>query len=105
MARRSRTPATTPEASENRMIALAIRQAEKQMEEGTASAQIIVHYLKLASSKNRLEEKRLQKEIELASAKTAAIESQKRSEELFDRAIKAMRTYQGTDDEDDEYDY
>lgn len=103
MARR-RTPATTPEASENRMISLAIKQAEKQMEEGTASAQIIVHYLKLASTKNRLEEQRIRKEIELSSAKTAMLESQKRSEELFDRAIKAMRGYQGLDDRDDEYD-
>ena len=44
-------PALTPEARENQMISLAVDLAEKQLMEGTASSQVITHYLKLGSTK------------------------------------------------------
>lgn len=101
-------PALSPEAQENKMIALAISLAEKQLVEGTASSQIITHYLKLATEKERLEREKLEKENELLKAKTDAIESAKRVEELYAEALKAMRYYRGEDVEDfidDEEDY
>lgn len=86
-------PAISPEADENRMIALAIRAAEKQLEEGTASPSVIVHYLKLASSKERLEQEKSKRELELLEAKTEAIKSAKRTEELYSEALLAMKSY------------
>ena len=98
-------PALTPEARENQMIALAEDLAEQQLRDGTASSQLITHYLKLATARERLERVKLEKENELLIAKTEALQSQKRIEELYADAIKAMRKYSGHGDEeyDDEY--
>lgn len=99
-------PATTPEAREQQMIALAVDLAEKQLLEGTASSQVITHFLKLATSKAELEKEKMKKENELLSAKTEALQSAKRVEELYANALAAMRTYSGqsgSEDNDDEY--
>ena len=88
-------PALTPEARENQMISLAIDLAEKQLIEGTASSQVITHYLKLGSSKEKLEMEKLAKENELLRAKTEALESERRTEELYADAIAAMQRYRG----------
>ena len=47
IAKKVRTP-INPEARENLLVSLAIDLAEKQLREGSASAQVITHYLKLA---------------------------------------------------------
>ena len=88
-------PALTPEARENQMIALAVDCAEQQLRDGTASSQVIVHYLKLGSSKEKLEKEKLEKENELLIAKIEAMQSAKASEELYAKAIEAMRRYSG----------
>ena len=100
-------PATTPEARENQLIALAVDLAEKQLIEGTASSQVITHYLKLGSSKERLEREKLERENELLRAKAESLQSAQRSEEVYKEALKAMRTYSGqiTDEEEDDYDF
>lgn len=90
-----RRPGTTPEARESQMIELADALAERQLREGNASAQVITHYLKLGSSRERLEQERLKLEQELLRAKTEQIAAQQRQEELFAEAIKAMRAYSG----------
>ena len=101
-------PATTPEARENQMIALAVDLAEKQLIEGTASSQVITHYLKLATTKEKIEREILEKQKELIVAKTENLQSAKRIEELYSNALKAMQNYSGQtcsmeDDEDDNY--
>lgn len=88
-------PAITPEARENQMVTLAVDLAEKQLRDGTASSQVITHFLKIASSKERLEREILAQQKELIEAKTAALKSQKRVEELYEEAIDAMRRYSG----------
>lgn len=88
-------PALTPEARENQMIALAVDCAEQQLRDGTASSQVIVHYLKLGSSKEKLEKEKLEKENGLLTAKIEAMQSAKASEELYTKAIEAMRRYSG----------
>jgi len=94
---RKRPPARTPEARENQMISLAIDLAEKQLEKGTASSQVITHYLKLGSTKERIEKEILEKQKDLITAKTEAIKSAKRVEELYAEALQAMRSYSGGD--------
>ena len=93
-------PALTAEGREKQMISLAIDCAEKQLREGTASSQVITHYLKLASTKNLLEMEKLKKENELLKAKTDAIKSAKSQEELYAKAIAAIRRYSGACEED-----
>ena len=95
-------PALTPEARENQLISLAVDLAERQLQDGTASSQVITHYLKMGSSKERLEQEIREMEKELIKAKTEALQSQKRMDELYANAIKAMRTYNGQSVDDDE---
>lgn len=93
-------PALTPEARENQMISLAVDLAEKQLLEGTASAQVITHYLKLGATTARLEKEKLERENELLKAKTKALESVEKVEELYTNAINAMRIYGGYGNEE-----
>ena len=93
--------ALTPEARENQLIALAVDLAEQQLREGTASSQVITHYLKLGSTKERLEKEMLAKQKELVEAKTESLKSAKRVEELYSQAIAAMRRYSGQEEPDD----
>lgn len=94
-------PALTPEARENQLISLAVDLAEQQLREGTASSQVITHYLKLGSTKERIEKEILEKQKELISAKTENLKSQKKMDELYAEAIKAMKTYSGHGDQDE----
>ena len=102
---RKTRPALTPEGRENQLIAKAINLAERQLDEGTASSQVITHFLKLGTENAKLEREKLRYENELLQAKKEALESTKRSEELFERALRAMSDYKGNgrSDEDDEY--
>lgn len=98
-------PAIDPEARENQLIARAVDLAEQQLMDGTASSQVIVHYLKKGSIRERLENERLREENKLLRAKTEAIESEKRSAELVEEALKAFRNYSGHGDPDEYDDY
>ena len=92
-------PALTPEARENQMIFLATELAEQQLRDGTASSQVITHFLKLGSSKEKLEHEILKEQKKLITAKTESLESSKRIEELYANAITAMREYGGHNNE------
>ena len=101
-------PATTPEARENQLISLAVDLAEKQLLEGTASTQVITHYLKLGSTKEKIEREILEKQKELITAKTENLQSAKRVEELYMNALNAMKSYSGQktdvgDEDEDDY--
>lgn len=87
--------ATTPEGRESQLVSKAARLAEQQLEDGTASAQVITHFLKLGSTREQLEQERLRHENELLKVKREAIASQQRIEELYVEAISAMRNYGG----------
>lgn len=100
--RRLGRPATTPEQRENQLISLAIDVAEKQLADGSASSQVITHFLKLGSTREKLEQQRLAQENELLHAKVEQLASAKRVEELYENALNAMRTYSGYEVSDDE---
>ena len=93
--------ALTPEARENQLISLAVNLAEQQLKDGTASSQVITHYLKQSTAKTQLELERLKYENQLIQAKTENLKSSKRIEELMENAIKAMRDYSGQGDPDE----
>lgn len=101
-------PATTPEARENQMIALAVDLAEQQLRDGTASSQVITHFLKLASSTERLEKRIKEEQAKMLEAKTEALKSMKNTEEMYMKAVQAMQSYSGNtsteeSEERDEY--
>jgi hypothetical protein len=98
-----RPPATTPEGVEAQTISMAVTLAQKQLAEGTASAQVITHYLKLATTREQLEQEKLRSENELLRARVESLGSTKRVEELYDNAIKAMRQYSGQEMPESDY--
>jgi hypothetical protein len=95
--RKPRRPATSLEGRENQLISLATELAEKQLIDGSASSQVITHFLKLASTREKLEQERLHRENLLLSAKVDQIASGKRIEEMYEKALTAMRQYTGND--------
>lgn len=102
---RKMRPAFSPEARENQLISLAVDLAEQQLREGTASSQVITHYLKLGSSKEKIEKEILEKQKELIEAKTQNYNSNARVEELYAQALEAMRAYAGQKPPDDYEEY
>lgn len=98
---RKMRPALSPEGRENQMISMAMDCAEQQMRDGTASSQVITHFLKLGSTLAKLEHERKLKELELMEAKTEQLKSVKRSEELMEEAIRAFKRYNGQGDGDE----
>lgn len=99
---RGHRPAMTPEARENEMIALAMDAAEQQLRNGTATSQVICHFLKLGSERERLEKEKIRKEGKLIDAKVETLESAKKIEELYSDAMEAMKSYRMSDDDDEE---
>ena len=87
--------ATNPDSREDQLIALAVDLAEQQLRDGTASAQVITHYLKMGSSRERMEREIMSKQKDLLEAKTRAAASEERVEQLYAEALSAMRSYQG----------
>lgn len=97
-------PALTPEARENQLISLAVDLAEKQLREGTASSQVVTHYLKLAATKEqrKIDIEIMENKKNLLAAKTESLQSAKRVEELYKNAMDAFKKYSGNGDVIDE---
>lgn len=94
-------PALSPEGEENQLIALAMARAKERIINGTASSQEICHFLRLGTEKEKLEREKLQKENDLLKAKTEALKSAKKVEELYAEALTAFNSYQPTQEYDD----
>lgn len=101
--RKTPPPSKTPEGREAQLINLAMNQAQKQLENGTATSQVLTYFLKLGASIAKLEKAKLEAEVELAKAKVSSIESQQHTEELYQEALSAFRTYTGEEEEYEEY--
>lgn len=98
--KRKLRPQSSPEARENQLIALAYDLAEERLRNGTATSQEVVHFLRLGSIRERKELELVEKKIELDTAKTEALKSAKRIEELYTDAINAFRSYSSNTPED-----
>ena len=93
---RRSAPAVDPEARENQLMNLATDAAERELLKENPDKRVVLHYLKLATTKNQLEKEKLRKENLLLEAKADAVKSAARSEEMYAEAIKAMQLYQGS---------
>ncbi len=91
-----RRPATSPESRELELSAAAYDLAEEQIRSGTASSQVITHFLRMGSTRERLEQERMYHEVQLTEVKKEQLEGQKRVEELYVNALEAMRGYSGS---------
>lgn len=101
-----RRAAMSPEARENQLISEAVDLAEEQMLNGTASSQVITHFLKLGSRKEQLEREKLENENELLRTRIKALESSEKSEEMYAKVLRAIKEYSGREDIDDgDYEY
>lgn len=103
-------PALTPEANEQLMVSLAMDCAMQQLRDGTASSQVITHFLKIGSTMGKEELARLKSENELLKAKTDSIKSADDKNKMYAEAIRAMKVYSGSgesieDEEDEDEDY
>lgn len=98
----AQAPAITNQQRETQLVAAALDLAEQQIRAGTASSQVLTHFLKLGSSREHLEQYKIEKENELLEAKKANLESQAKIEELYGQALKAMAQYQGREAPDEE---
>lgn len=98
---RKMRPALSPEAEENQMISLAVDLAKQQLQDGTASSQLITEFVKRGSTKARIEQEILEKQKELIEAKTQSLQSAQRIEELYENALDAMRNYSGQNNSED----
>lgn len=96
-------PALNPDSRENQLVALAVDLAEEQLRNGTASAQVITHYLKLGSSLAQLEKEKIALNNELTKAKTKAVANAEDTKKLYDEAMAYFRRYSGQADSEDDY--
>ena len=96
-----RPPATTPQARENQLVSMAYDAAEKQIRSGNASSQLLTHFLKLGTAKEGLERQKLEAENKLLAARVENMLSNSKIEELYAKAIGAMRQYQGSEVEEE----
>lgn len=92
---KKRRPAINPEVRENQLVSMAVDLAEKQLREGTASAQVITHFLRLGTVREKVHLEKMRKESELLEAKRDAIRSGDNFEQVYRDAIEAMRMYSG----------
>lgn len=97
-----RPQAKTPEGREHQLIAKAYDLAERQIDEGTASSQVITHFLKLGTEREKLERAKLKQETLLVTAKVEGMASMARTEELYNKALNAMRAYNGQEPDADD---
>lgn len=99
--KRKMRPALTPEARENQLISLATDLAEEQLRNGTASSQVISHYLKMGSTRERIENEMKVAQRDLLKEKTEALKTAQRVEDMYKEALDAMKKYSGQGSNDD----
>lgn len=98
-------PETPPDLSssaiEKRLIAKAYAEAERRIDNGTATSEMICLFLKAGSNKHYIDEQKTQAELDYTRAKVDLVRSQIKTEEMIVAAMDAMKMYQGVDDVSD----
>lgn len=101
--KKRRAPAKTAEGRESQLISLTYDQAEVQLLSGKASSQTMHHFLEAGSTKHKLMKEKLERENDLLRAKVEALKSVQNVEVLYEKAIDAMKRYNGSSEEDYEH--
>lgn len=98
---RRRSPAKTPEERETSLISMAMDLAEQRIADGTASSPLLLHFAKLGSSREELEQQRLVNENAVLRKKLETMEAAIDVKNLMEDALSAFKGYSGEDDDDD----
>lgn len=99
--KRKRLPAVTIEGRENQLISLAVDEAEKRIENGTASDSLLIHYLRQGTTRMQLEKAKLEAEIELSRTKADSLNESRATQEMYEQAMKAFQVYTGNGSDED----
>lgn len=89
----------SPEANEGYLVNLAMKRAEEQLQSGKASSQLICHFLKLGTERERLNNEKLRSDLKVAEAKIKSMETAEKSAKLYEEAIEAFKSYSGAIEE------
>lgn len=89
----------TDEAIEAELISLAVLEARRQIKEGTASSQVLTHYLALGAKKEEVLNERRVLENDLLKAKIEETKQMARIEQMVTDALEAFKRYSGYDDD------
>lgn len=95
MDKQNPNPSVTDEEQENKLIALSYRQAEQQLIEGTASSQIVTHFLKLGTRKADLELEQAKLQNRLLEEKILSEQSSIEINKMFTQVMEALKVYNG----------
>ena len=95
-------PALTDDAEEKQIVALARKVSLERLQNGTATAQEILYWLKAGSSEQRTEQEIKEEQKKLLVAKTKALSDAESSAKAYTDAVKAMQAYQGIDEDGDD---
>lgn len=87
--------ARTPEAREAQLVALSYDLAEEQLLKGTASSQVMSHFLKIGSTREKIELQKIRQETMLVEAKVKDLANVEEMKVLYTEAMDAMRGYSG----------
>jgi hypothetical protein len=85
----------------SQLTGLAVDLAEQQLRDGTASSQVITHFLKYATKEKEIELQILERQRDLITAKTDQINSQREDDIDYKEVVRAIKGYQGRGDQDD----
>jgi hypothetical protein len=101
IAKRRQAPGMTIQSREDQIIRLAYDLVEERILKKTATSQEVTEFIRLGSTKAQLERERLKQENALLVAKTQSLESQKRIEEMYAKAMKSFKKYSGQSDDEE----
>lgn len=96
---KNKRTAVSPKDREEELVSLAYDVAEEQMRNGTATSQVITHFLKLGSLREQKELETMDMKNEFVAQKIELMKSQERNKEIAEEAMRAFRSYQPGGDE------
>lgn len=91
------------EERERELAYLATCLAEQQLRDGSAKAQVITHYLKLASPRENIERRMMEAKIQLLEGQLQACQRDTTTQQLLEEAIESLKMYRGDDSFEDIY--
>lgn len=92
---RRRSPAKTPEERESMLISMAMDRIEQQIADGNASSQVLTHFAKAGSTRERLEKQKLEHEVLVLRKKVETMEAAVDVKNLMTDALAAFKGYSG----------
>lgn len=88
------TPPLSDKDHEAKLISLTLQMAEQQLIDGTASSQVMTHFLRLGSIRSKVELEKLRLENNLLTEKIQSEKMGQQLKEMFQDVMESLRDYQ-----------